>query len=186
MPYLKKLLGRFAREENGNVVVEIVLVMPFLIWAHAALFAYWDAYRTINTVQKAAYTVSDLISRKQDAVDDAYVTGMRTTMNFLLDDDQAARVRVTSFRWNQADLRYEVIWSRSVGGTKPQVTDATLAGMAAALPNMADGDTAVLFESDVPYTPALRFGLSDTTIEQFIVTRPRFLPRICHVNEICA
>lgn len=186
MTLFRHWLRRFVRDEHGNLIVEGVLVLPILIWAFAALFAYWDAYRSINNVQKATYTISDLISRKQDSVNDAYVAGVRTTMNYLLDANQAGSIRVTSFRWSQADLRYEVIWSRVVGGTKLVLTDATLADLSTRLPKMFDGDSAVLVEAAVPYTPPVAYGLEPTTIEQFVVTRPRFLPRICHVDESCA
>ena len=177
---------RFARDEGGNVVLETLIALPMLIWAHAALFAYWDAYRTINTVQKAAYTISDLISRQQGSVNNAYLTGMQSTMNYLLDDDQAGTMRITSYRWNGTDNRYEVIWSNSNIGGKPALTTTSIASLVSGLPNMADGDSAILLETRVPYTPPLRFGLEPTDIEQFIVTRPRFLPRICHVDFPCS
>ena len=32
--------------------------------AYLALFVYWDAFRSVNTTQKAAYTISDMISRE--------------------------------------------------------------------------------------------------------------------------
>lgn len=176
---------RFARDEGGNVVLETLIALPMLIWAHAALFAYWDAYRTINTVQKAAYTISDLISRQQGSVDNAYINGMRSTMNYLLDDDQAGTMRITSYRWSQTNNRYEVIWSNSSIAGKPALTTTSIATLVSGLPAMADGDTAILLETQVPYTPPLRFGLEAMNIEEFIVTRPRFLPRICHVDFPC-
>ena len=65
------------------------------------------------------------------------------------------------------------------------LTTADLAGLVARLPTMSDGDSAILLETRVPYTPPLSFGLEPTTIEQFIVTRPRFLPKICHTSFAC-
>ncbi|MFN3822575.1 MAG: TadE/TadG family type IV pilus assembly protein [Pseudorhodobacter sp.] len=183
--HLIRQCRRFAKDEGGNVILETLIALPMLIWAHAALFAYWDAYRTINTVQKAAYTVSDLISRQQGSVNNAYLNGMRTTMNYLLDDDQAGTMRITSYRWSEINDRYEVIWSNSNISGKPALTTAAIANLTGALPNMSDGDSAILLETRVPYTPPLRFGLEPTNIEQFIVTRPRFLPRICHVSFPC-
>jgi hypothetical protein len=43
---------------------------------------------------------------------------------------------------------------------------------------MNDGDTVILVETWVEFEPALRIGLEDTTYREFIVTRPRFAPRI--------
>lgn len=185
MSFLSHMLRRFAREEKGGLIVEAVMVMPMLIWAYVGLFAYWDAYRSANTVQKAAYTISDLISRSQGNVDDAYLAGMRTTMNAILDQDQAGQIRVTSYRWSAPHTRYEVIFSRSPDDAMQPLNDANLASLTGRLPTMSDGDSAVLVEATVPYTPPVAFGLSPSTIEQFIVTRPRFLPKLCHTGFSC-
>lgn len=185
MSFLTRKLRRFARDEKGTMIVDAIMVLPMFIWAYAALFAYWDAYRSINTVQKAAYTISDLLSRTQGEVDDTYVAGLRSTMNYLLDSDQAGDIRVTSYTWNQNRNRYEVIFSRSPGNGMSRLTTSSLASLAGRLPIMADGDSAVLVETRVPYTPPMSFGLQPTTIEQFVVTRPRFLPKICYKNVSC-
>ncbi len=183
---LGKMIRRFGREEDGNIVVEAVLVLPAMLWAYAGMFVYWDAYQSINTVQKAAYTVSDLISRQQGAVDDDFINGMRGTMDYLIATPDAAKLRVTSFRWSAPNNRFEVIWSRSPGGSKTELTTGSIAAMTSRLPIMSDGDSAVLVEADVNYTPPMRFGLEPETISQFVVSRPRYLPKICHVDENCA
>jgi Flp pilus assembly protein TadG len=185
MSILSHLLRRFARDEKGSIVVEAIMVMPMFIWAYAGLFAYWDAYRSINTVQKAAYTISDLISRSQNSVNDAYIAGMRTAMNSMVDADQAGEIRVTSYTWSSWRNRYEVIFSRSPNSAMPSLTTSSLAGMTNRLPTMSDGDSAILVEVEIPYTPPVAFGLTPTTIEQFIVTRPRFLPKLCHTSFTC-
>lgn len=185
MSFLSKPLRRFIRDEKGTILVDAIMIMPMFIWAYAGLFAYWDSYRSINTVQKASYTISDLISRTQGPVNNVYINGMRSTMNYLLDSDQAANLRVTSYRWNGPNNRYEVIFSRAANGAMPALTNIDLAGLTNRLPTMSDGDAAVLVETRVPYVPPMSFGLQATTIEQFIVTRPRFLPKLCHVSFAC-
>jgi Flp pilus assembly protein TadG len=92
MSFLRSLLRRFARDEKGSLVVEAIIVMPMFVWAYAGLFVYWDAYRSINTVQKASYTISDLISRSQASVNDAYIAGMATTFNTLAGSGIAMRL----------------------------------------------------------------------------------------------
>ena len=52
MSCLTRKLRRFACNEKGTIIVDAILVLPMFIWAYAALFAYWDAYRSINTVRK--------------------------------------------------------------------------------------------------------------------------------------
>jgi hypothetical protein len=136
-------------------------------------------------VQKASYTVTDLITRQQGSVNDSFVNGMRQTMDYMIQTEGATKMRVTSFRWSEPRNRYEVIWSRSPNGAYAQLTTSSLANLAAGLPLMTDGDSAVLVEANVDYTPPTRFGLSASTIEQFVVSRPRYLPKICHVDVNC-
>jgi len=185
MTFFGKMIRRFARDEGGNLVVEAVLVLPIMLWAYAAMFVYWDAYQSINTVQKAAYTVTDLVTRQQGSVDDSFIDGMRGTMDYLIETPGAAKMRVTSFRWSEANDRYEVIWSRSPGSALTQLTTSSIAALTAKLPTMSDGDSAVLVEANVNYTPPMRFGLEPNVINQFVVSRPRYLPKICHVDVNC-
>jgi Flp pilus assembly protein TadG len=187
MSYLSRAFRRFLRNEDGAFVVDAVLLLPAFVWAYTGLFVYWDAYRAINTVQKASYTISDLLSRYQDVtgINDAYLAGMRTTLNTMIDADQSSKIRVTSYKWSEPNNRYEVIFSRSPGNEMTALTNANLATMTNRLPLMSDGDSAVLLEVEVSYTPPAAFGLDPTTLEQFIVTRPRFVAKLCHVSFAC-
>ena len=54
----------FAKDESGILLAETLILLPLLIWAFLALFVYWDAFRTINVSQKAAYSIADLMSRQ--------------------------------------------------------------------------------------------------------------------------
>lgn len=180
------LLRRFGRDESGTLLAEAVIVLPLMLWAYMALFVYWDAYRSVNTVQKAAYTVSDMVSREMVTLNDQYVPGMRNLMRYLIGTDQNIKLRVSSVTWSELNHRFEVDWSRSPDRTMPELTTATIANLAYRIPDMADGDRVMLVEAEVAYHPAFNVGLSDTTLQQFIVTRPRFVPKICLINVVCA
>jgi Flp pilus assembly protein TadG len=181
MPSLLIALRKFARDTKGGVVLETVVMVPVLITAYTMLFVFWDAYRSINTVQKASYTISDMISRAPADLPEAYIPGMRTTMNFLLPSDQTAEIRVTSFEWSGVRERYEVLFSRSPDNALPLLTTATLNSYVDRLPIMVDGESAVLVETVVPYTPPLN-RMQALTFGEFIVTRPRFVPKVCLIN----
>lgn len=187
MSFLSSLMRRFTRDEKGSLVVDAIIVMPMFVWGYAGMFVYWDAYRAINSVQKASYTISDLISRTQatTGVNDTYIAGMRTTFNTLLDSGNAGQLRVTSYSWSGVRNRYEVIFSRSPNGAMPALTTSDLAGLTNNLPIMSDGDSAILVETQLLYTPPIAYGLEPNLLEQFIVTRPRFVPKLCHVNFAC-
>lgn len=182
---MRNLFRRFARDESGTLMAEAVIVLPFMLWAYLALFVYWDAYRAVNVVQKSAYTISDMISREMVAVNDAYIDGMDSMLEYMIDQSQDAKTRVTSLTWSAINNRYEVHWSRSPHNAMPRLTTATLAALADRIPVMSDGDHVVLVEVEVNYEPAFNVGVGDQTIKQFIITRPRFVPRVCLTGVVC-
>lgn len=177
---------RFGRDESGVLMAEAVIVLPFMLWAYLALFVYWDGYRSINTAQKAAYTISDMISREMVTLPANYPTGMRDLMRYLLDNDQSVRIRVSSVTWSQVNMRFEVDWSRSPDSAMPQLTTASIQALAQRIPDMADGDRVVLVETEVSYHPAFNVGMTDEVLKQFIVTRPRFIPKLCLTGVVCS
>jgi Flp pilus assembly protein TadG len=186
MKTLLHTLRRFGQEDRGNLMVEAVLVLPFMLWAYVGLFVYWDAFRSVNAVQKAAYTVSDMISREMITISPAYLTGMDSVMERLVDSDQDVAMRVTSVYYDEVDARNEVHWSVSPNSAMTPLTTTTLQDFAGQIPAMSDGDYVVIVEVSVGYTPSFNVGISDLELRQFIVTRPRFVPRICMEGFACS
>lgn len=185
MKFFRSLWNRFHRDERGSVVAEMVITLPLLIWAYMAMYVYWDAFRMINSVQKATYTISDMVSREMLPINTAYINGLRDSMNYLVREDSSVKMRITSITYSQINSRYEVHWSRSPGNVVPQLTTANLAGMTSKIPILADGDFVVLVETWVTYTPLFDVGLDNTEMSQFIITRPRFVPKICLTGMSC-
>lgn len=167
-----RLTRRFRRDERGVVITEAIVILPLMLWAYVALFVYWDAYRAENTAVKASYTVADMVSRELNPVSCTYMDGIKNVFDFLMNSDQTTQLTITSVTWDPVDLRHEVQWSLARGGSVPQTT-ATLQQSLDQLPNMSDGDTVVLVETSVNYTPSLSVGVPNTDFRQFIVTRPR-------------
>ena len=176
--HIRASLTRFGRDETGAVVAEAVIVLPLFLWAYIALFVYWDAFRSMNTVQKAAYTVSDMISREKTGKTTAYIAGVKEVLEYLIDQNQNARMRVTEVTWSEANNRFEVHWSRSPGGAMTPLTTNTLQDYAYAIPKMTAGDYVVVVEVQVDYEPTFDVGMPNETFREFIVTRPRFVPCI--------
>ena len=169
---------RFLRDEKGAVIAEAVIVLPVMLWAYLALFVYWDAFRSMNTVQKAAYTISDMVSREMVGITSAYVNGLDNMLEYLVDNSQTVSLRVTSVTWSAPNNRFEVHWSRSPDNAKPVLTTATLQNYAGQIPNMTAGDYVVIVEVWENYAPSFEVGMEGMVFNQFIVTRPRFLPCI--------
>ena len=187
MRWFTSSLRRFREDQSGTLIAEAVIVLPMMLWAYLAMFVYWDAYRSINSAQKAAYTISDLISREMNTVPltPAYITGMRDLMQYLIDDTQAVSIRVSSVTYSKTRTQLEVDWSISPDGALSALTTNTLATVQSRIPAMSDGDHAIIVETQVQYHPAFEVGLGDQVLEQFIVTRPRFNPKICMTGFSC-
>jgi hypothetical protein len=170
---------RFAREERGAIMLETIIMLPILIWALFAMAAYWDVYRTINRQQKAAYAIADIYSRKTQ-VPDTYFGPLDDVMNYMLDDGQQVRMRLTNVQWSDANNRFEVGYSRSPGMTMPEMTTAMLQAVAHKIPAMTEADRVILLETEISYQPNINVPLVDAvgvtaqTLKQFIVTKPRF------------
>lgn len=175
---LRKLSRRFARDEDGTVISEAVIMLPLLCWAYVALFVYWDAYRSENTAVKASYTIADMITREIKDVDDNYITGLQTVFDFLLATDQDTGIVVSSVTWVQARNRYEVLWSEARGTGSTVQGTASIQNFANRLPNMTDGDTVIVVQTNVEYVPLFDVGVPTFNYDQFIVTRPRRTPKI--------
>jgi Flp pilus assembly protein TadG len=187
---MKRLLQsfyRFARDERGAILMETVIMLPILIWALMAMAAYWDIYRTINRQQKAAYAVADVIAR-QRTLTTAYVDAMDNVVNYMLDDGQTVKLRLTSVGWDDATSKFIVKWSWSPDSKLTKLTNTTLQPLTAKIPAMTASSTIVLLETQLEYTPNIQVaftdnvGVEEQTLTQFIVTRPRFSDKICLIS----
>ena len=185
MFYPVNVIRQFARDETGTVMAETVIVLPTLLWSYLALFVYWDSFRSMNTVQKAAYTISDTISREMTVLPSTYFDGMRNVMDFMLDRDQDVKMRITSITYNEDTLKFEVLWSYSPSSALPELTTTTLQPLKSRIPAMADADFATILETEVPFVPAFDVGLAPITFKQFIITRPRFVAPTCMNGRVC-
>ena len=185
---LTSRLRRFCLTEDGTVVVEAVLVLPTLLWVTLAMFVYWDSYRSVNIIQKATYTISDTLSRedREDPIDGAYIDGLREVMDYLLDDEQHAKIRVSSITWKAADDDYSVLWSYSPDEEIPALAVGLLADQTYQdqVPTLADGDTVIVVEAMVDFSPTFDVGMNDLVIDEFIATRHR-AGRLCFEGFAC-
>jgi Flp pilus assembly protein TadG len=191
---LPRFLSRFSRDEAGTVLTEFVIVFPILVWAWIGMYYYWDVYRALNLSQKASFTVADNLSRAVDEVTPNYVDGMAQLLTYLSQADDAVRLRVTSVKWNVTTEKHEVSWSYSPNNKLPALTNATLDAIRSRLPTLVQYETVLVIETEVAYEPPigitkignLDLGVGAQTFREFIVTRPRFVTKVCLLNTTCA
>ena len=192
---MKRLLNRlpapirkFLRAEDAAVIAEAVIVLPILLWAYVGLFVYWDCFRSLNTVQKASYTISEMLSREKskNGITSSYITGMQKVLEYLIDKDQNSSLRVTSINYNTVNAQFQVQWSRTTNpAVYPVLTTTSLQNYTSQIPTMNAGDSVVIVEVSVPYVPLFNVGLTNQVFSEFIVTRPRFQPCIVMDGILC-
>ncbi|MEL6169286.1 MAG: hypothetical protein AAFR35_11380 [Pseudomonadota bacterium] len=185
-------LARFRHSEKGTLSVEAVMVFPMLLWAYAAMFIYWDAFKAQNINLKATYTVADLISREVLPITDTYIDGMNEVYEFLIRREDGNNLRVTTVSMAidpasdpaDPDVEHRLCWSRATGDMAP-IDDIGL--LTNRLPIMAPGDTLIVVETEMTWTPPFNFvlwdtGLSEAEYTNLVFTSPRFAATV-HVDS---
>lgn len=173
--------GGFLRREDGSVAIETVILLPMLFWAYLSMFSIFDAFRQYSINQKAAYTVSDMISRETVPIDDDYLDGAQDLFDYMTRSRDEATLRITSIRYDGNQDKYMVDWSR-VRGTQVALRNQDVSDWHHRLPIMPHGDRIMLVESWSNYDPPFNTGLQNRQIINFIFTRPRYVPRILFNN----
>lgn len=175
----------FARDEEGVIALEALIIMPMMFWVFMSLFSIFDTFRTYSINQKAAFTIGDAISRETQPIDAAYLTGVWQMFDYLAQTRQPSSLRVTALRYDAGDARFEVDWSQSrgwahhLGNSDINSTAATSAEWVDRLPIIPDGERIMLVETWDRYDPPFKTGLEQQIIHNFVFTRPRYAPRVC-------
>lgn len=189
--FLASRLARFWRRQDGLMAAEFVLVLPLFMFCTISMYSYWDAFRSLNTVQKASYTVSDMIARTMLPVNDAYLLGLRNTMQYMVGPTLPVNMRISSVTFSALRNRYEIGWSRVPGGGRAVLTTATLQPLVRYIPTIEDGTSVIVLETTTRFKPLFAradlFGLflDESDFQQFIVTPPRWLPKVCLTGVAC-
>jgi Flp pilus assembly pilin Flp len=169
---------RLWADESGSIAVESVLMVPLMAWAILATLTYFDAYRNEAISHKAGLTIADMISREADTIDQDYINGSRDLLRFLTIDDANPDLRITSFRWNESQDKYQVVWSREKGPRRSLKTP-DLVDLKHRLPLMANGERAILVETWTDYEPPWNVGIDPLSMDTFMVISPRFVTQLC-------
>lgn len=181
MPKTFRPFSRFAKDEHGLISVETVIIFPILLWALAAMFVFFDAFKAQNTNVKATYTIADLISRTSDPINDDFIDGMDNVFEQLVSSDQAADIRVSvvgqRLAANGIDTERFLVWSQATG---TMIAHTDIEAIEPLIPMMATGDQLIFVESTMLWTPVMSFGLSEMTLSNVAFTSPRFVPQVVY------
>lgn len=170
--------GRVLRDEKGSFSVEAVLMFPLLVWAFMAMYVFFEGLRESNINLKATYTISDLLSRETDEIDQAYLNGMNQVYAWLSRSANPVSLRVSVVRYDQANDRHVSVWSRGAGGATNLTQDEVDTNISPNVPIMADAASAIVVETWTTYSPIMDIGLTTTDIYNLVVTSPRFTDQL--------
>lgn len=169
---------RFRRDEEGSAAVELMLVLPMLIWALLAVLVFFDAYRMQTVNLKAAYTLGDVLSRETGYITPLYLNSMFELQQFLVGDDEVL-LRVTVIEYDGVNDTFDVRWSEGRGSPVTAMTNANIELIRNRLPIMPDGEMAIITETRLAYVPPASVGLNPIAFDDRVVTRPRFAGQLC-------
>lgn len=185
---LKSRLRRFVAGETGAVSVETVIMFPLLLWAYAAMFIYWDAYKAQNVNLKATYTIADMISREDSGVliTPDYIDGMNSVFSYLIRRNQGNDVRVSVVDFvtdpsnPTAPANMVLQWSHATGA---YLGHTDIAALEDDLPEMPGGSELIVVETRMTWSPPFNFtlepiGLDTRDMTNLVFTGPRFAPQI--------
>ena len=166
------------RDEKGSFSVEAILMFPILVWAFMALYVFFEGLRESNINLKATYTISDLLSRETDLIDEDYLEGMNRVYAWLSRSAHPVSMRVTVIRYDQSEDRHYLVWSRGVAGEPNLTQDEVDTKLTPHIPVMANAASAFIVETFTTYDPIMDIGLTDTAISNLVVNMPRFTEQL--------
>ena len=178
MSWLKQHIRRFARDEQGVITVEFLMLFPLLVWAYVAMFVFFDMLRVTAQHQKAAYVISDMLSRETENITPTYIDNSMKFFDFLMRLDRDNALRISSIRYDEEDEAYEIAWSQ-VRGAKQALVDSDISDWDDRLPMLAGVDELILVETWYDYEIAWgQIDMQDLHLHNFVYTRPRFAPKL--------
>lgn len=197
---LRRAVTRFARDEDASLSVEMILILPLLIWGFLTVYTIFDVFRARNLALKGNYAVSDLLSRETASIDTTYLNGVKEVFTYLTQGGDTTWVRVTQVYCtaecgDNALRELKVDWSRATDGQDTYDNTDGAGVLNETVPLLAYGERAIVVETSVDYTPPFippmlktvaRDGydhgwgfMKRNTFIDTVITEPRFGPQLC-------
>ncbi|PXW69153.1 hypothetical protein C7964_103668 [Loktanella sp. PT4BL] len=178
----------FRDDEQGSMAIELLLVVPILVWVFLSTFVYFDVFRVETNAVRATITLAEMFSR-EDSVNNTFMNSARSVLQTLTFEENDPDFRVTVYTYNEADDEFRVVWSRRRGaGIAQNLTNADLADLRAEgrLPPMDNFDQNIYIETRTEYDAPFNIGLGpftvtnleDLTFTNDMIIRPRGV-RLC-------
>ena len=189
---------QFRDDERGSMAIELLLVVPILVWVLLSTIVYFDVFRVETSSVRATITIAEMFSR-EDVVNDTFIDASREVLRSLTFEEANPDLRVTVYEYDSDDDdgAFRVVWSEH-RGMEQALTDSDLSELQneGRLPPLDRFDQNIYIETRTQYDAPFNIGigpfvvtnLEDVTFEQDMVIRPRGV-RLCFeldsVNTIC-
>jgi hypothetical protein len=175
---IKSRIQAFRSDTDASVTVEFVMAVPMLFWALTGSYVFLDGYRQSFVNLNAAYTISDMISRETEAINDDYLDSMYELHRLLTRATSSTTLRVTVVYWNEEDGRFYHDWSKTRGTIDP-LTSSDILLMTPRLPVVPNAERVILVETSNSFIPTFNnVGIGEMSLDNFIFTSPRFAPQL--------
>lgn len=203
---MKKLLTHiraFHDDEQGSMSIELLLVVPILVWVFLSTFVYFDVFRVETNSIRATIAIAEMFSR-EDTVDAEFMQSARSVLRELTYEENNPDVRITVYEYDpsitNANRRFRVVWSEGRGFGSRSTNSLRSLARDGRLPVMEAVDHAIYIETRTQYDAPFNIGLGPFTVtdlddrqfRQDLVVRPRG-GRLCwdpdtdvDDDEICA
>ena len=184
MYYVKQVFRKFRANEKGAVAIELIFIMPFMILWIVGSIAFFDAFKTYLTSNKATYTVIDLVSRLGGApntVTDQQIELMGQVFDNIVDADGAQPQVIISSIIKDGEGGYDVAWSVGTNGAiKLKAEDIP----EEYIPIFPDDDSILLIQSHVPFLARKVWGgLTNRTFSNTLAVTPRYTNKILNSDQ---
>jgi hypothetical protein len=185
-------LKAFRDDEQGSMAIELLLVVPILLWVFLSTFVYFDVYRVETNAVRATITLAEMFSR-EDSVNNTYLDSAESVLQTLTFEEVGPDFRVTVYTYNATDDEFRVVWSDTRGADITEaLLDADLADLRAEgrLPPMDNFDQNIYIETRTEYDAPFNIGLGpftvtnleDLTFTNDMIIRPRGV-RLCFEED---
>ncbi|MFT6426386.1 MAG: Flp pilus assembly protein TadG [Celeribacter sp.] len=170
--------GRFKRRDTGSMTVEAVLVLPTVLFGLLFVYTYFAAFQVKSMANKAAYTVSDYVSRQTDPINADFIEGLSDIYGFLTNTGNKS-LRISSFTWSDSDGTgdYELQWSYAANSGEA-LTENDIPTVLPRLPVLTNGETVLVVEAATTWAPIFDVGLEALSFPDFVATKPRFATQV--------
>lgn len=182
---IKSRLRRFVHCEDGIMnALDAALITPLILGCIIGVFSVTDAYRTIHQNVVSTYAIGDIVSRQADDVTPEFLDGLNTLHSMLTRAPERTSLRVSVIHYNYNRDKYEVEWSHADSTDHVPRTTGTLSDITGKIPTLANGESIILVETWMRFTPISNFLIGSFEFSEATVTRPRYSSTISWTGEM--